>query len=145
MLSLDGAGVVMFTHLDILMALERIIRSKTNNPQANLIDYFDLLTGTSSGAKAVALMTLPGKNGQPRYSLQEVSDIILTSTRIVIKRSRLLQVLSSQTRNTRHYQALLAEICGDTELKDLLKPILATAYDPNYNYLANFSQYFADN
>lgn len=49
-LSCDGGGIRGLTSAIVLECLEEKIQKATNNPQARLRDYFDLVAGTSTGS-----------------------------------------------------------------------------------------------
>jgi len=49
-LALDGGGIRGLMTVQMLKELESVIQQKTNNPNAKIRDYFDLIGGTSTGA-----------------------------------------------------------------------------------------------
>ena len=50
LLALDGGGIRGVLTLEILAAVEQIVRKKLARPDAVLADYFDYIAGTSTGA-----------------------------------------------------------------------------------------------
>ena len=54
-LSIDGGGIRGIIPGQILVALEEKLQAKTNNPEARIGDYFDMVAGTSTGAILTAL------------------------------------------------------------------------------------------
>jgi uncharacterized protein len=50
LLALDGGGIRGVLTLEILAAVEEIVRQKLARPDAVLADYFDYIAGTSTGA-----------------------------------------------------------------------------------------------
>lgn len=66
-LVLDGGGIRGLITLQVLAALEQ----KTGKRTAEL---FDVISGTSTGGIIATLLTLPGKDGRPRYSARELSE-----------------------------------------------------------------------
>lgn len=60
-LAMDGGGIRGLLSSRILVAVEEKIKEKTNNPNAKLSDYFDVISGTSVGGIA-ALSLLAGYN-----------------------------------------------------------------------------------
>jgi patatin-like phospholipase/acyl hydrolase len=57
LLALDGGGIRGVITLEILAAIENIIRGKLG-PNAVLADYFDYLAGTSTGAIIAACLSI---------------------------------------------------------------------------------------
>merc|ERR1739838_1287316 len=55
-LALDGGGVLGGSILVILEYIEKELRRITRNPEAKIIDYFDLIVGTSTGGIITAAM-----------------------------------------------------------------------------------------
>lgn len=50
LLALDGGGIRGVITLEVLAAIEEIVRRKLGRPEAVLSDYFDYIAGTSTGA-----------------------------------------------------------------------------------------------
>ena len=50
LLALDGGGIRGIISLEVLRAIEQIVRQKLGRPDAVLADYFDYMAGTSTGA-----------------------------------------------------------------------------------------------
>jgi len=57
-LALDGGGIRGILTIQMLKKLERIVQERTNNSQATLSDYFDLIGGTSTGAIIAAALSM---------------------------------------------------------------------------------------
>ena len=68
LLALDGGGIGGVLTVEILAAIEAIIRAQPNNQDAVLADYFDYIGGTSTGAIIATGVSL-GK------SVSEIRDI----------------------------------------------------------------------
>ena len=57
-LALDGGGVRGMLSLGLLARMEALLRTRHDNPQLRLADYFDLIGGTSTGALIAAGLAL---------------------------------------------------------------------------------------
>jgi uncharacterized protein len=57
-LTLDGGGVRGLVSLEFLKPIESILRSRYNKPDFRLCDYFDLISGTSTGAIIAACLAI---------------------------------------------------------------------------------------
>lgn len=57
-LALDGGGILGLMSIEVLAKIESILRSRENQPDLVLADYFDLVAGTSTGAVIASLISL---------------------------------------------------------------------------------------
>ena len=81
-LVIDG-GASRILHTTLKMArLEERIAELTGNPQARLVEYFDVLAGSSSGVILAAQFSTrhPTQPGKPLYSAEEVHQHTVEST-----------------------------------------------------------------
>jgi len=78
-LSIDGGGVRGVIPAVVLKAIEKKIRKKTGNPDAYLIDYFDMIGAISLSSIFGLLMIIPEekKSYRPKYSAHDACDIFL--------------------------------------------------------------------
>jgi len=49
-LSLDGGGIRGIIPATVMVHIEKKIKEFSNNPDARIADYFDIIVGTSTGA-----------------------------------------------------------------------------------------------
>src|SRR5690554_1398934 len=75
-LSIDGGGIRGVLPGTILQIMEEKIQAATRNPAARLVDYFDFISGTSTGAIIGSGMLVPaaGNRKHARYSVREIVD-----------------------------------------------------------------------
>jgi predicted acylesterase/phospholipase RssA len=66
-LVLDGGGIRGLITLEILARLEEKTGKRTG-------ELFDVIAGTSTCGIIATLLTLPGKDGRPRYTAKELSE-----------------------------------------------------------------------
>ena len=81
-LMIDG-GAARSLHATLSMArLEERIAELTGNPQALLVEYFDVVAGASSGAILAPQLSIghPTQPGKPRYSAEEVHQHTIENT-----------------------------------------------------------------
>src|SRR5690606_28908795 len=73
-LSIDGGGIRGIIPGTILEVLEEKIQAHTQNPNARLVDYFDFISGTSTGGILVCGMLAPASDDpqRPRYFLKDI-------------------------------------------------------------------------
>ena len=133
-IAIDGGGMRGIVSAYVLAHLEKKIQHKTNNPQARLIDYVDMVAGTSTGAIIGALLLCPDTSGnKPLYDAQQIPDIYARYGKTIF-RSSFWQTLKSmfgilEARfNDNGLAKTFTRYFGDTPLSRLLKPCLMTAY-----------------
>jgi uncharacterized protein len=112
------------------------LQVKTNNPQARIADYFDMIAGTSTGGILTCAYLMPDKNNatRPRYTAKEAVDFYLENGGAIFSTStyqffRSLGGITDERYSEKPIEAALQRYFGDTLLSELLKPCLVTAYD----------------
>ena len=133
-LSIDGGGMRGIIPVHILSILESKLRAKTANPLAQVIDYFDIFAGTSTGSILLSALLLPDEKKRPKFSPDKILELYCNQGKIIFNRSLWKSITSiSGIANTKYSDKGLRQVMqmyfGDTHLKDLLKPCLFTAYD----------------
>tara|TARA_B100000315_G_scaffold10687_1_gene10335 strand:+ start:415 stop:648 length:234 start_codon:yes stop_codon:yes gene_type:complete len=68
-LSIDGGGIKGIVPAVVLTHLEKCLKQLSNNPDARIIDYFDLFSGASTGAIIIA---------DSHLTIMTVQNIVLT-------------------------------------------------------------------
>ena len=148
-LSLDGGGIrgVMTTH--ILTWVEKKFQEISANPDARMIDFFDFFVGTSTGGLMTACYLMPDEEGKKSlFTAQEVENLYLSTGDEIFSQNLWQKIVRSHGITSSKYSAeriekVLAKHFGDTQLADLLKPCLLTAYDLKTNRKILFRQHRA--
>jgi len=133
-LSIDGGGIRGILPGVILAYLEEELQKKSNNPDARLSDYFDLLAGTSTGGILTCMYITPDENGRPKYTAQQAVDLYLKNGKKIFSiplGRRILNVLGlfEAKYPVKNLEQILHTYLGDTKLSQALKPCMITAYD----------------
>ena len=110
-LALDGGGIRGLITVQLLKKLEKIIQEKSNNPNARLRDYFDLIGGTSTGAIIAGAITI-GKTAS------ELDEIYRDVGRKIFKRSLLRWGIFRSRFDEKAINAALKEHFGDMTMED---------------------------
>ena len=126
-LSIDGGGIRGIIPAMILAEIER--RSK--KPIAG---HFDLIAGTSSGGILALGLTVPGDDGQPRYSAEDGIQLFSGGGGRIFSRSLWHKIHSVWNVEQEKYRSdgieeVFRAYFGDTRLKDALTELLITSYE----------------
>lgn len=133
-LSLDGGGIRGIIPATIMVEIELRLQQRSGNSDARLADYFDLVAGTSTGGILTGIYLCPNENNRPKFTAGEALDLYLKNGKDIFQMEFLSQVAKlyvvfNEMYPHKHIEALLDKYFGNTELDDLLKPCLITAYD----------------
>jgi hypothetical protein len=126
-LSIDGGGIRGIIPALVLAEVER----RADKPVAEL---FDLVAGTSTGGILACGLTVPGDDGRPRYSAQELIALYEEQGAHIFSRSLLKRVSSLEGIIDERYphkplDEILERYFGETRLRDALTRVLVTAYE----------------
>ena len=132
-LSIDGGGIRAILPAVLLANLEERLQQESGNPQASIVDYFDLFAGTSAGGILISLYLTPDeKNPQrPKFTAREVLELYMQDG----CQSFLPANPDPSKARSEKYSATILEnklqflLGADTTLDQLLKPCLITAYN----------------
>jgi patatin-like phospholipase/acyl hydrolase len=133
-LSIDGGGIRGILPGVILAYLEKQLQGETDNPDARLSDYFDLLAGTSTGGILTCMYVTPDDNGKPKFTAQEAVDLYLTNGQAIFSipfGRRILNLfgLFEARYPVKNLEKILSDYLGEKKLSEALKPCLITSYE----------------
>ncbi|KAK1375681.1 Patatin [Heracleum sosnowskyi] len=125
-LSIDGGGA---THgllaAKSLVHLESHLQQKSNNPNARISHYFDVVAGSGAGGVLAALLFTAGKDGGPMFSAKEALKFLTDNRRKISK-------AAPEGLFRRFYgssEKVFGKTFGELSLKDTLKAVLVPCYD----------------
>lgn len=126
-LSIDGGGIRGVIPAVLLGELEE----RTGQ---SIVDLFDLVVGTSTGGILAAGLTVPGDNGRPKYTADDMLDLYVSRGAEIFQRSLWDRIMDAGGALDEMYdhqplETILAEYLGDATLTDCLRPIVVTTYD----------------
>lgn len=133
-LSIDGGGIRGILPGQILASLEKKLQVATDNPDARLADFFDLVAGTSTGGILGCAYTCADENGRPKFTAQEAVDIYLEfgegifSTPIMQKVSSIVGLFGPKYPPV-VLENLLKEKFGDAKLSAALSNLIIPAFN----------------
>ncbi|KAL9330572.1 hypothetical protein ACSQ67_000182 [Phaseolus vulgaris] len=75
-LSIDGGGIRGIIPATIIDFLESQLQ-ELDGPEARLADYFDVISGTSTGGLVTAMLTAPDNNHRPLFAAKDIKPFYL--------------------------------------------------------------------
>jgi len=122
-LSLDGGGLRGSITGKILQRLEEL----TERP---ISESFDVIAGTSTGGMLALGLSVPGKDGKPKYTATEISKIYeLNADRIFTPNWFSFGGLARPKYSSEGIKAVAHEYFGETRLSQSLTNTLITSYE----------------
>lgn len=126
-LSIDGGGIRGVIPARIIIELENIIRVKTNAEKVYISDYFDLISGTSTGGIVALLFCLP-----KRVSSSDVLNIYYQNGNKIFDSTffqRITGGLFGEKYNNKNLKKILSYYFKEMKLSDLSVDCLIPAFD----------------
>lgn len=132
-LSIDGGGIKGILPGQILISLEKKLQQKSNNPNARLADFFDLLAGTSTGGILTVLYLCP-ENSSPKFSAAQAVNLYLENgskifSKTFAKKITSLFGIADEAFSVDELEVCLKKYFGDFKLNQALKHCIITSYD----------------
>jgi uncharacterized protein len=121
-LSIDGGGIRGILPAQILAGLEAIIRKETDDPKARVVDYFDMIAGTSTGGLLTCWLWSPLNQSDA----QSAVDMYIDNGASIFRPSH--NWLGDAYRVS-GIESFLQNQFGGVRLSHLVKPCLITAYE----------------
>ena len=135
-LSIDGGGIRGIIPAKILIRVEELLREYSQDQNAKIGDFFDLIAGTSTGGIITALCLCPEEKGssKAKYSAKDMLNLYLEHGEAIFTRSFKTRYLDYLGLFNPLYQKealenIIVEYMGDYRLSDLIKPCLIPTYD----------------
>ncbi|HET6225894.1 MAG TPA: patatin-like phospholipase family protein [Bacteroidia bacterium] len=131
-LSIDGGGIRGILPGQIMVTLEKKLQTLSNNPQARVADYFDMIAGTSTGGILTCLYLYPDEKNptRPLFTTEEAVNLYLENGGGIFKESHIREDgLRQEKYPVVAIEELLKKYFKNTRLSELLKPCLITSYN----------------
>lgn len=148
-LSLDGGGLRGIIPVLILKHIEEKVKAATKS-RRQLINYFDLVAGTSTGALIACGITLgTGEDSETTaFNLEYIEDLYREKGKVIFPykgwigeawRNCPLSYLFNPQFSKRGLEKVLSEVFGERRLLDCVRPLLITTYNVATNEPFYFS------
>ncbi|XP_050235445.1 patatin-like protein 2 [Mercurialis annua] len=147
-LSIDGGGIRGLIPGTILAFLESELQ-KLDGEDARLADYFDVITGTSTGGIVTAMLTIPNKQNRPLFAARDINKFYLEhcpkifpqDKSIFAPATNLVRSLTGPKYDGEHLRHVLRKKFGDTRLDQTLTHVVIPTFDIKHLQPTVFSSF----
>ncbi|XP_062154866.1 patatin-like protein 3 [Alnus glutinosa] len=151
-LSIDGGGIRGILPGVILAYLEAQLQM-LDGEDARLADYFDVISGTSTGGLITAMLAAPNEENRPLYAAKDIVPFYLENCPKIFPQTRgifasavnLVKVLTGPKYNGKYLHKLIRDKLGDTRLNQTLTNVVIPAFDIKKLQPTIFSSYKVSN
>ncbi|KAF9616346.1 hypothetical protein IFM89_029600 [Coptis chinensis] len=88
-LSIDGGGIKGIIPGTMLAFLESKLQV-LDGPDVRLVDYFDIVAGTSTGGLVATMLTAPNNDNRPLYAAKDINDFYVEQAPLIFPQNELL-------------------------------------------------------
>ncbi|XP_061947750.1 patatin-like protein 2 [Populus nigra] len=135
-LSIDGGGIRGIIPGTILAFLESELQ-KLDGADARLADYFDVISGTSTGGLVTAMLAAPNKQNRPLFAAKDINDFYLENCPKIFPQdsskfasaANLVKTLRGPKYDGKFLHSIVKEKLGDTWLHQTLTNIVIPTFD----------------
>ncbi|KAK8585036.1 hypothetical protein V6N13_138977 [Hibiscus sabdariffa] len=139
LLSIDGGGIRGLIPGVILSFLESQLQ-KLDGEQARLVDYFDVISGTSTGGLITAMITTPNpkEENRPLFAAKDIKDFYLQhcpkifpqdSRSHFVSAANMVKSLMGPKYDGKYLHDILREKLGETRLHQTLTNVVIPTFD----------------
>ncbi|KAK4860339.1 hypothetical protein QYF36_021581 [Acer negundo] len=136
-LSIDGGGIRGIIPSTILAFLESELQ-KLDGEEARLADYFDVISGTSTGGLVTAMLTTPNDQNRPLFAAKDIKDFYLQNcpqifpqdnTTTYLPFSKMFKSLAGPKYDGKYLHSLVREKLGSVRLHQTLTNVVIPTFD----------------
>ncbi|KAH7567381.1 hypothetical protein JRO89_XS07G0061600 [Xanthoceras sorbifolium] len=144
-LSIDGGGIRGIIPATILAFLETELQ-KLDGEEARLADYFDVISGTSTGGLVTAMLTAPNEQNRPLFAAKDIKDFYLQHCPKIFPQdnfplSKLFKSLAGPKYDGKYLRSLVQQKLGDIRLHQTLTNVVIPTFDIKKLQPTIFSSY----
>jgi len=149
-LSIDGGGIRGIIPGVILAFLESELQ-KLDGDDARLADYFDVISGTSTGGLVTAMLTAPNKENRPIFAAKDITNFYLDHCPKIFPQEhynylpgaaeKVVKAVSGPRYDGKYLHGLLQEKLGDIKLSQTLTNVVIPTFDIKFLQPTIFSSY----
>ncbi|KAL9998778.1 putative patatin-like phospholipase domain, Acyl transferase/acyl hydrolase/lysophospholipase [Helianthus debilis subsp. tardiflorus] len=134
-LNIDGGGIRGIIPGVILQYLESELQA-LDGEEARLADYFDVVSGTSTGGLITVMLTAPNENNRPLYAAKDIVPFYVENCPKIFPQVgaicgiiKLLKALVGPKYNGKYLQNLVKSLLGTTKLSQTLTNVVIPTFD----------------
>ncbi|KAJ8762353.1 hypothetical protein K2173_007511 [Erythroxylum novogranatense] len=143
-LSMDGGGVRGIIPGTILAFLESELQ-KLDGEQARLADYFDVISGTSTGGLVTAMLTAPNEENRPLFAAKDIKEFYIEHCPKFFPHhsapASLVKSLSGPRYDGKYLHKIVKEKLGEKQLHQTLTNVVIPTFDIKRLQPTIFSSY----
>ncbi|KVI06666.1 Acyl transferase/acyl hydrolase/lysophospholipase [Cynara cardunculus var. scolymus] len=147
-LSIDGGGVRGIIPSVILNFLETELQ-KLDGENARLADYFDVISGTSTGGLVSAMLTVPNEENRPLFAAKDITNFYLEHCPRIFPHDsnpfghaeKVIRALTGPKYDGVYLHELIQETVGNIRLHETLTNVVIPTFDIKRMQPTIFSSY----
>lgn len=147
-LSIDGGGIRGVIPGTILSFLESELQ-KLDGEDARLADYFDVITGTSTGGLVTAMLAAPNEKNRPIFAAKDIKDFYLNNCPHIFPQPcslfanplKVMKSLAGPKYNGHYLHNIVREKLGNLKLHQTLTNVVIPTFDIKNLQPTIFSSY----
>lgn len=151
-LSIDGGGIRGLIPAIIIAFLESELQ-ELDGEDARLADYFDIISGTSTGGLVTAMLTAPNENKRPLFAAKDIKPFYLDNCPKIFpqRRSGMFGSIAKKLKllflgpkyDGNYLRQVVREKLGETRLHQTLTNVVIPTFDIKYMQPTIFTTYEA--
>lgn len=134
-LSIDGGGIRGIIPGTALAFLEAKLQ-ELDGPDARIVDYFDVVAGTSTGGLVATMLTAPNNDNRPLYAAKDITNFYLENCPKIFPESSRFNVFKSlrdvfggPKYDGKYLRQLVKGILGNRTLDQTLTDLVIPTFD----------------
>ncbi|XP_057440221.1 patatin-like protein 2 [Lotus japonicus] len=147
-LSIDGGGIRGIIPATILEFLEAQLQ-ELDGESARLADYFDVITGTSTGGLVTAMLSAPNDKQRPLFAAKDIKPFYLEHCPMIFPQHRgplvsirnLFKTIGGPKYNGKYLHKVVKEKLGEIRVHETLTNVVIPTFDIKTMQPTIFSSY----
>ncbi|CAL0322443.1 unnamed protein product [Lupinus luteus] len=148
-LSIDGGGIRGIIPATIIEFLESKLQ-ELDGEDARLADYFDVISGTSTGGLVTAMLTAPDENNRPLFAAKDIKPFYLKHCPSIFPQNsgicatmlaNLIRSLRGPKYNGKYLHKVVREKLEDIRLHETITNVVIPTFDIKCLHPTIFSSY----
>lgn len=136
-LSIDGGGIRGIIPATIIGFLESQLQ-ELDGPEARLADYFDVISGTSTGGLVTAMITAPDNNNRPLFAAKDIKPFYMDHCPKIFPQhsglggtilAKMIRSLGGPKYDGKYLHEVVKEKLGDIRLHETLTNVVIPTFD----------------